>query len=412
MVFVKINLFVLYYAYFYYYYYYYYRKTTTNRYNGEMKRDFEKEIKISNDNIEHYMSDSDINFRRRSVTLPSGALAFNTTTNVVNEKSKDELRFIKGDNLTFKSDLKVVKFVDTPINDDSKLLNRNSHNMSQNRSDYTKTQEALKIDDVNGNDKYYSTTKLPITETKENKKPFVKEALSPIPNTSYSGTSNYSNNNFNSYSYNDLAYESSTPSNSLIQKSGSAKDLAYTPSKTLRLEDFQFDKPNFNVVDTDLLNQVQSNHNQNRQYNGQQQLNGSLTPEFSDCLQLLNEAESKIQSRSSPYVSKYQANNRPQSLINGSSGSQPTTSILKTSSILPDKYTRPQSHQSQQRLLNNTSEVTTYNGNFTSNSKLVYSQAPLNGAKAASNHESQSYNNLSSYRSRSVEPLNNINSKN
>ena len=95
--------------------------------------------------------------------------------------------------------------------------------------------------------------------------------------------------------------------------------------------------------------------------------------------------------------------------MNGSSGSQPTTSILKTSSILPDKYTRPQPQHSQQRLLNNTSE-SSYNGTFVSNSKLLYSQPTLNGTKATgmSNHENQNgYSNLSSYRSRSVEPLNN-----
>ena len=259
------------------------------------------------------MSDTDVNYRRRSVTLPSGALTFTTTTNGVNEKSKDELKFIKGDNLTFKSDLKVVKFVDTPTNEeiDSKILNRSSSYLSQNKNDYTKPNDALNIDVINGNDKYYSSTKLPSSGTIDIKKKFEKETPSPITNGASNGTSSYSSNNFNSYSYNDLGYESSPLSNGFIQKSGSAKELAYSPTKTLRLEDFQFDKPNFNVVDTDLLNQVRNDYNQNKQLNNgqQQQLNASLTPEFSDCLQLLNEAESKIQSRSSPYVSKYQVKN-------------------------------------------------------------------------------------------------------
>ena len=397
-----------------------------NRYNGEKK--------FPHENSDyHYMSDTEAaNFRRKSITLPSGTLTFSTTTSS-NDKSQDDLKFIKGDNLTFKNDLKVVKFVDTAtLNEDldSKILNRTSPYLTPNKNEYAKTNDLLKVtnDVTNGSEnKYYSSNKVPLSSslttfnnsTKDIKKSFDVEASSTVIHNPNNSASLYSNNiNFNSYSYNDLTYES--PTNGLVHKSGSAKDLVYTPSsKPLQLEDFQFDKPNYNLVDTDLLNQVnQTNYFQHKQYNGNnnsnqqqqqsQHLNGSLTPEFNDCLQLLNEAESKIQNRSSPYVSKYHANTRPQSILNGSSGSQPTTSILKSSTILPDKYSRPQPHQ---RLASAT-ESSSHNGNLVSNSKLQYSPALVSGSRTSginSYENAGSYNNLSSYttsRSRSVEPIN------
>ena len=233
------------------------------------------------------------------------------------------------------------------------------------------------------------------------------EASNPSTKSLNNGTFN-NINGFSSYSSNDFMHDTSSQ-----QKT---KDLIQ--NKPLRIEDFQYDKPNYSVVDEDLLNQVQTEFNHKvTASTQQQQLNASLTSEFNDCLQLLNEAESKIQNRSSPYVSKYQVNCRPQSMINSSGGSYTTTSILKSSTILPDKYTRPQSSSTQvsQRTSNvvdsfNHNGHSNSNSNISCNSKLLqYSPSPLlrnneSSLKSASVNGYEGNSIYNAYRSPSVDP--------
>jgi hypothetical protein len=354
----------------------------------EAKRDnFDKEIKQlqkARENHDTYMSDTEAAYlKKRTSTLPSGTVTFNPS-----KEQNDELKFIKGDNLTFKNDLKIVKFVE---NDDT-----NTKKQQQPTKTYS-------YSSLNNTTNDHQKKPNHISSLKDNLKKnisFDLETPSPLTqslnNSVFNATGN-GTHTFNSLSYNDILNESN------VQTTTNQNNMHYTPSKTLRLEDFQFEKPNFSIVDEDAINQTINE--QQQQYQHQQksnhQLNVSLTPEFNDCLQLLNEAESKIQSRSSPYVSKYQSNSRP---TNGSSYT--TTSILKSSSILPDKYARPQ-QQSQSR----STAVDSYNNN--DNTKLQYSPIRSSNSfnqhsKCSSSYENSVYNS-SSYRSRSSEPANNNN---
>lgn len=122
----------------------------------------------------------------------------------------------------------------------------------------------------------------------------------------------------------------------------------FSPMKRLRLEEFQLEKPSVN--ESTMMNDTTFNDNN---------LNASITPEFNDCLHLLNEAESKIQNRSSPFVPKSLTipKSISQQQLPSPSKQISSNAYQNNDNILPDKYFRPTNSGStqsgQEKSLNN-----------------------------------------------------------
>jgi hypothetical protein len=257
----------------------------------------------------------------------------------------ENLKFIKGDNLTFKNELKVVKFADQPI----KIPEKQANNESQNSS-------PLKI----SNNKFYGS---PVKTQKSSTTPQITSFTDRLKkNLSFDlEVPSPLSQSLNLQSANATAINLDESKNNL----NGNESYLFSPMKRLRLEEFQLEKPNAN--ESTMLNDTTLNDNN---------LNASITPEFNDCLQLLNEAESKIQSRSSPFVPKNLTNSTSQQQFQSSSKQNISNSHqTNAESFLPDKYFRPNSastQSGQEKSLNNFHYLSTtdYFKRFSSNEQL------------------------------------------
>lgn len=427
---------------------------------------YEKEIKQLQKALEksdNYILELESSYKKKPLLSPVTPVS---TTNSIQsyQKSQDDLKFIKGDNLTFKNELKIVKFVDNLADSNANKANNgdlftsssagmgptsigSTPTTTNSSSSSSSTSTGSKLGGIISNDKFYGTPKKTIRPASANTHSMLASSTSssnksqyqpidsfndrfkknlsfdlevPSPLTqslncttnsaggalkSDGGNMNLLNSNgFNSASYNDILNESTVAAaTSITNNYNSASlnsnqhDFLFSPMKRIRMDDYhQLEKPNFSTLlddtttmasattgggaggnsssgtggsssgATTMESEEKEQKTERSNYPHSNNLNVSLTPEFNDCLQLLNEAESKIQSRSSPYMSKYTTNTGSKispSNSNASNGLY-SSSLIKANtsnanSVLPDKYMRSTS-SSTSTSSHNTAELTQY----------------------------------------------------
>ena len=295
-----------------------------------------------------------------------------------------------------KCEVKSVKFVENS----NEKPNIKKTKSKSNYSDVSKNNIIFTKPPSISNDKFYGSPKksLPIQSSTGHIKSFsdrLKKNLSfDLETPSLNSTLNVTAQNGSSESSsqtssnNELLSDSNgiSASQNIIQNSHQ-QDYLFSPMKRLRLEESQLEKPSFIMDPHDLSIQVEKAIMS-------QQLNITVTPEFNDCLQLLNEAESKVHNRV-PCLNK---NN---SLFSSESYST-TPSNVKSN----DK------HYSQQQQ-SNFSDLQTNNQTSVTNSKLINDQiltfkqsinGQLNTHDNYNTNSANLFNSNNLFRSRSVEP--------
>lgn len=290
-------------------------------------------------------------------TLPNSDIT--SLTKLKQENSDEKLKFIKGDNLTFKNELKVVKFADKIS--ESKDTNEPTFKPSSISNDkfYGSPSKNLQ-------NKVSSSGIVSFSDRLKKNLSFDLEVPSPLSQSLVNKDAQE----------NSINKSNSTNYTTLLNGNGERNtDFLFSPMKRLRLEEFQLEKPSFvgdETLNNTTINTTQNNFETNlsnsynftpsaTNFNGSDlntfhtnpsNLNVSLTPEFNDCLQLLNEAENKIQNRSSPFVTKHS----PPNTFNTNFTSATLNSQLNlstndfmrgpplSSTIIPEKYLRSNSN--------------------------------------------------------------------
>jgi hypothetical protein len=242
---------------------------------------------------------------------------------------------------------KSVKFVDNINNEPVKTIKTSKPESTRHRNS---NQNIIFTKPTISNDKFYGSPKKSSSSAAASsnhilsfsdrlKKNMSFDLEIPSPNSTLNVTVNNNgssdNSNSKSSSINELlAVESNTNEfqKELIKGGTENKpfDYLFSPMKRLKLEESELlEKPSFIIDPNDDSIQVAPSI---------KQLNITVTPEFNDCLQLLNEAETKVQNRVPSNLSKNSLS--PHS----NSTNETPMSILKTNSnALPDKYFQPSS---------------------------------------------------------------------
>lgn len=411
------------------------------------------------------------------------------------QKILDESKSIKNDsnNIMFKNEIKNVKFADNTESNAKNVSSNHSNDMlaSSSASASSSTSNTSVKQGIITNDKFYGSPKKTTSRSSSssrniiltpNKSQFkqvssfnerLKKNLSfdlevPSPltqslnctaasivNTLKSECDTSKTNGNSSESYKELLNEpkSQPPSNNY--STSNQHDFLFSPMKRLRLDEFQLEKPSFSVVFDDTVTvgntgDAGSSNDSNGDIKNEKietqsksevrshiskDLNASLTPEFTDCLQLLNEAESKIQNRSSPYMPKYSTSSNgfdKESSTNSSSNNgifssvissyiknNPIATTTKTYSSIAtnnqnssdlNKYQLPY-NKANEKLNSNASPEKRDNKSDESNSTNLASLGYAGQHKSPLSHDYKASNKLSLglatgilHRSRSVEP--------
>jgi hypothetical protein len=246
---------------------------------------------------------------------------------------------------------KSVKFVDSINNEPVKTIKTSKPESTKHRSI---NQNIIFTKPTISNDKFYGSPKKSVSSSAAAsgnhilsfsdrlKKNMSFDLEIPSPNSTLNATVNNNgssdNSNSKSSSLNELlAVELNTNEyQKEVIKGGTENkpfDYLFSPMKRLKLEESELlEKPSFIIDPNDDSIQAAPSIKHNKQ------LNITVTPEFNDCLQLLNEAETKVQNRVPSNLSKNSLS--PHS----NSTNETPMSILKTNSnALPEKYFQPSS---------------------------------------------------------------------
>lgn len=327
---------------------------------------------------------------------------------LISPKNKPEKLEIINKNDT--TSLKSVKFAENNNGSEPVATKTKKSSDSKPRHHHTNNQNIIFTKPSISNDKFYGSPKKSTHITSSNghissfadrlKKNMSFDLETPSPNSTLNVTANNASSDTNSSrssSHSDLLGEptNNNGSQQSISERKPQLDYLFSPMKRLRLEESQLlEKPSFTIDPNDESIQIPpTTVTKNYElFKHNQHLNVTVTQEFNDCLQLLNEAETKVQSRVPAYIIK--TNNSP--LLNTINESTVQLSILKNNSNgLAEKYLQPSSpfvsHQESPRIFTNDNSNLATNLFNNQNSKLNDDQL-FSQLKSNQNNKQIDYN--------------------